>query len=133
MPKINFNVPFINELGEPITQIKTDPKKLKIQPNGQALPEVQLDENGNAQQEPIMVKDLVARILNMNHVGDESVAFDDKVKRGKLARKIQAVGTQNYPAEEIAIIRDLSARAGTTVLIAQLDDLLAGENDTGAA
>ena len=135
MPNINFNVPFLNEKGEPIMRIKTDATKIRIQPDGQARPAVCLQDDGlTAVQEVTMVKEPLAHILNMPFPGDDKVPFADKAKRGKLARKIQAEGEIHYTDAEVAIIRDLTEKSGTTVLLAQLDDLLIGEplNKTAA-
>jgi len=133
MPKINFNVPFLNEKGEPIKQLKVDPDKIKIAANGQAMPAVESDADGNAILEIIYVKDLLAKVLNMTFEGDAKTSFSDRAKRGKLARKIQTNSSVNYTDAEIEIIQDLCAKSGSTILLAQLDDLFgAPESDQAA-
>lgn len=130
MPKLNFNVPFLTETGEPVTQIRSDKKKLKIdERTGQGTPEVCRDEQGNAIQDDVLIKDMLARILNAGFEGDDKVSFSDKAKRGKLARKIVSSSTANYRTEELNIIQELSAKAASTALITQIDEIINGKDE----
>jgi hypothetical protein len=126
MPHINFNVPFVNESGEPIMQVKLDQKNLKIGANGQATAFPLVDAEGNVQQEPASVRDHLVRILNRAYPGDDAVSMADKATRGKLARKVQNNNSCHYSDKEIAIIEEFAGKAATTTLAAQLDDLIHG-------
>ncbi len=127
MPKINFNVPFIGEDGEPVTKIKIEKKKIKVGPKGETVPTVITDSDGNAKMEPVQVKDLLVQILNGSYQGDEALPFGDRVKRGKLAKKVAGNSTANYTVEELGVITEFSAKAGATPLLVQLDELINGD------
>lgn len=129
MPKINFNVPFVNETGEVVQQVKFDNKKLKVNQQGQASATMVLDTEGNAVQEPVLIKDMLVRILSTNFEGDEKLPFGDRVRRGKLARKIATSSSASYRNEDLATIQELSAKIGSTALLAQLSDLIDGPDD----
>lgn len=127
MPKINFNVPFINELGEPVQQTKTDPKKTKVDAaSGRQIPHIVTNDDGTVMMETVMVKDQLVKILTMPFEGDEKLPFGDRVKRGKLARKVMTSSTANYRTEELTTIKELSARIGSVTLLTQLDALIEG-------
>lgn len=132
MPKVNFNVPFVNELGQPVTQIKVDNKKLKFNSNGQPVPEFVIDEEGNAVQDTIMIKDMIVKILLQGFEGDDKLSFSERAKRGKLARKVQTSSSANYAAAQLTSIEELAAKSASTILIAQLDDLINGSDDIDA-
>lgn len=130
MPKINFNTPFLNEAGDPVMKVKVDEKKTKFAADGRAIPHIVTDEEGNAIQEASLLKDMLVAVLHRGFPGDESLAFDEKARRGKLARKIARNSSAHYTDKEIELIKELTARAGSTMMIAHIDDLV---NDTPKA
>jgi len=131
MPKINFNVPFFNELNEPVTQIKTDNKKAKFNPkDGSPIPHIVTDENGDVVLENIIVRDLLVKILNQSYSGDDLLQFDERVKRAKLAKKIQDNNSVNYSVAELEMIQSFSAKSASTILLGQIDELINGEEKT---
>jgi hypothetical protein len=133
MPKINFDVQLVTETGESVTRPKIDNRKIKVQANGNAQAEILKDLDGNVVLENVMVKDLLTQILSAAYPGDDQIPFQDRVKRGKLARKIATSKEANYRTEELAIIEDLSSKVASTALITQLDGLMNGVEDEVAA
>lgn len=129
MPKINFNVPFINELGETVMQTKIDAKKVKVNSDGRQVPQIVTNDDGTVVQEPVQVKDMLLKILTMPFEGDEKVPFGDRAKRGKLARKVMTSSSANYTLPQLTVIQELAGKAGSTTLIAQLDDLINGSDE----
>jgi hypothetical protein len=132
MPKINFNVPLLSETGETVQQVKTNPKKQKLNAQGGLQPEVVVDAEGFVVLEDVTVKDILLKVLGAPYQGDEAVPFGERAKRGKLARKIATSNTANYRTEELTTIQDLSAKVGSTPLLAQLDDLINGVEEVVA-
>jgi hypothetical protein len=129
MPKINFNTPFINENGDQVMQAKVDVKKAKLSPQGVQIPHIVTNEDGTVVQDAVLVKDMLVKILTLNFENDDKISFGDRAKRGKLARKIMTSSTANYTVPQLTIIQELSAKAGSTTLLAQLDDLINGSGD----
>lgn len=132
MPHINFNTPFVNELGEPVQKVKMNNKNLKIGPNGQPMVLPICDQDGNVEQETAIVRDFLVSMLTRQYPGDESVSMQDKAKRGKLARKVQNNNSVHYTDKEIDIIVELAGRGATTTLAAQLEDLISGVKSEGS-
>lgn len=128
MPKINFNVPFTNETGETIRRPAFDKTKTKAGANGTLQQQVIMDAENNVVMEDVQVRDMLIQILSNAYQGDEALPFADRVKRGKLARKVATSNEANYRTEELTIIQDLSAKSGSTTFLAQLDDLINGED-----
>ncbi len=130
--KINFNTPLINENGLPVMRMKTHKDKYKINQNGQPTPELVLDAEGQPVQEEVMVREVLVQVLNHAHDGDSLIDFSKRAKRGKLARKISTSSTANYRTEDLQTIQELSAKVGSTALLAQLDDLINGVDESEA-
>lgn len=126
MSKINFNVPFLNESGQEIHRPITNEKKLRYTPDGRAVPEVQKDAEGFAVLKVITVREMLVQILTTPLKGDEAVSYSDKVRRGKLARKIETSNTANYTPKDLAMIEELASQMASVTLLAQIDDLLNG-------
>lgn len=126
MPKINFSVPYLNSAGAPIMRPKTDESKLKTDEQGSISATLVKDENGELVQEQVLVRDMLVSILQRGYVGDDKLPFEERSKRGKLARKIQNNNSASYNDNEIKVIEEFSAKAGTTMLLAQLDDMIHG-------
>lgn len=129
MPKINFNIPLLTETGEEVTRPVTLKKKLKPGAKGQIEQQYETDADGHIVLEPVRIKDLVVQILAAPYEGDEKVSFSDRAKRGKLARKVATSSTANYRTEELNAIQELAAKAGSTTLLAQIDDLINGPDE----
>jgi hypothetical protein len=100
--------------------------KAKTGPTGQIVPTVVMDDEGSAVLDAVVVKDLVAQILNTSYQGDDQLSFADRALRGKLARKVSTSSSANYRTEELALIQELSAKAGSVILITQIDDIING-------
>lgn len=125
MPRLNFNVPFLDETGEPIMQPKLD-KKATEKNNGAAV--FEKDADGNNITEPVTVKSMLVRVLMTQFDGDKDLDFETKAKRGKLLRRIQNSSEVNYKPEELTVIQLLVAKAQTNVLfVAQVDDIINSE------
>lgn len=133
MPKINFNVPFVDETGVVVTQPKINPKKTRISPDGRQIPHVEMDAENNAILETVIIKDQLVKILNMPYEGDDKLPFGDRVKRGKLARKISTSSTANYTVNELNMIQELSAKTSSTVFLTQLDEIINGVSEDSDA
>lgn len=129
MAKINFNVPLLNEKGEEVQRVKMDQKKLKKNEQGQLVAQTVFDKDGTAVLETVYMRDMLVQILSTPFEGDEKVPFGDRVKRGKLCRKVATSSTANYNPKEISTIEDLSAKIGSTALLTQLDVLINGDAD----
>ena len=134
MPKINFKIPFINEAGQPVMRVKVDEKQTKIDQHGNGFPKIVTDEEGHAIQEPTTIREMLVKILHKQYAGDEQLPFKDRSYRGKLARKIANREETHYSEKELEIIEDLSSKAGSTMLLAQLDDMIhGGQEDNSEA
>jgi hypothetical protein len=131
MPKINFNVTFVNEVGEPIQRVKFEIKKIKVGEDGQAAPKPVVDEEGFAVHENVPVKELLVQILQMPYPDDKDQSFEERAKRGKLAQKIANNNSASYNENDIALIEEYAKRNASTPLLAQLSDLLLGERGDG--
>lgn len=127
MTKINFNVPFRDVNGEPIREAVTNKEKQRVN-NGQLIPEVIVDEEGNVVFEEISFKQVVQSILLAPYQGDENLPFGDRVKRGKLAKKVATSSTANYRPEELVMITELAAKSKATLVLLQLDELINDED-----
>lgn len=126
MPKINFNVPFLNESGLFVMRVKVDEKQTKVDAHGNGFPKIVTDEEGHAIQEPTTIREMLIKILHKQYAGDEQLPFKDRAMRGKLARKVANKDETHYSDKELEIIEELSSKAGSTMLLAQLDDLIHG-------
>lgn len=127
MSKINFNVSFRDVNGEPIREAATNKEKQRVN-NGQLIPEVIVDEEGNVVFEDISFKQVVQSILLAPYQGDENLPFGDRVKRGKLAKKVASSSTANYRPEELVMITELAAKSKATLVLLQLDELINGDD-----
>lgn len=126
--KINFNVPFLDVNGQPVTQNKIDPKKSKMGPNG-PMPHFITDKEGNIEQEEVTMRAIVVEALLQPYPDDENVKFEEKQKRGKLARKVQTSSTAKYNEKETLLIKELAARSKSTLVLLQLSDLIDGNDE----
>lgn len=125
MPRLNFNVPYLNEKGDPIMQPKIDKEKTEKN-NGATVFEKDVD--GNNITEPVLIKDMLVRVMMSHFDGDKDMDFDNKSKRGKLIRRIQNSDEVNYKDDELEIIKTLVAKSNTNVLlVAQVDDIINSE------
>lgn len=129
MPKINFNTPYLDFTGEPVLQPKFNKSKGKFGDNGQFTFEPVRDENGDLVLETMNLRNIVAETLLQPYPGDESMDFSERAIRGKLARKIMNSSTANYRDKDIAMIKDLAGRSKATLVLAQLDLLINGEDE----
>lgn len=80
--------------------------------------------------ENVMVNDMLVQVLDSAFEGDNNLPFPDRAKRGKLSRKVADTtkgSLKNYSIEELAVIKELTAKIGASTLIAQLDDIIEGE------
>lgn len=133
MSTYNFNVPLEDVNGEPVLVPKTDKKKLRVAPNGAAQEQTEVDDNGIAIMEPVKLNMVLARILNAQHKGDEDADPKLKVQRGKLARKIANHGEVGYTAQQIVLLEEFAAKMGSIELLTQLDNIINGTDEIGAA
>lgn len=127
--KIDFNVPFITETGDIVRRPAIDKTKSKMDQNGNLTPVHVVDADGLVVQEPVLVRELIAQVLNASYEGDEKLEFPVRAARGRLARKVSdgSKGSlKNYTTEELNTIKTLVAKVGSTPLITQLDDLIEG-------
>ena len=131
MAKLDFNIPFLKSDGSPEMKPKTDDMKLK--PNamtpGHLVPEPVLDENGFAVLETITVGSILRRLLNTVEEADLKLGFEEREKRGRLARKVgdnTQASLKNYSVEELKLIQDQAAKLGATELVVQVSDIING-------
>lgn len=127
MPKINFNVPLTDVTGEIVNQPVIDKTRTLIAPNGQPYHPNKLDEDNKPMMQPVLIKDMVARVLNSPLKDDDKLERDAKVNRGRLARKVVSNSTANYTIDQVKIIQDLCATISSIEFLTQLDDIINGE------
>lgn len=124
MPKINFNVPFLNEKGEPVKRGKVDPDKITALPDGRMQMPFMV-EDGNIVMEDVPLRDLIVQTLTHYFAEDSNLSFQERAKRGKLAKKVQNNDAINYTAEELLTIQQMAAKASVSVaFIEQLDAII---------
>lgn len=131
MAKIDFNVPFILASGEPSLKPVLDKTKPRINPaNGSISYPGKKDSDGNDLLEPTMMKDTLSQVLNAHYEGDNSVEFNTRVSRGKLAKKVADTtkgSLKNYTTDELTTIKQIAAKGGTTEFLVALELLIEGE------
>lgn len=136
MPKkIDFNVPFLTTINEPVRRPKLDKNKMMYDEKGQQRLAAVLDENGVQVMEDVMLKDMLVSVLDAPFEGDHQMPFDERVKRGKLARKVYDstnASLKNYSDEELALLKDLTGKIGATSLLLQLQEAIE-KSETQAA
>lgn len=127
MPKVNFNTPFVDINGEPVKEAKVDTTKARKGDKGGIEHDLKVDENGEVVYEVLNFKSILSNTLLSPYPGDENVPYCDRVKRGKLAKKIVSSSTANYRQEEIDMLRELVAKSKSTLVLLQFDELLEKE------
>ena len=132
MPKINFNVPFIDKDGKPQRRMQADRTRTRIGPEGQLIVPPVVDAEGIVQYEDVMVKDLLIEAVNANLPGDDKLTHSERLDRGKLVRKLNdsTPGSEmNYSTEQLAMIKDVITRGqATPTFVAQIEELIEGDN-----
>lgn len=131
MPKVDFNVPLLESDGAPAQKPKTVKNKFRVAPNGQLIPQYILDAEGHVEYEPVTVREVVNVAINAPIEGDDRTP-EEVVKRGKLARKVNDItkgSAKNYSVEELRMIKERTAKIGSTELVTQLDDIIEGGDD----
>ncbi len=116
--KIDFNKPFISDSGNPSTRQKLDTSKQKMLPDGKIVPEMIVDKDGYIQLEPLSIGMFLSGVLNANYEGDQAIPFNDRVRRGKLARKVGDVtngSLKNYSPDEIMMIKEYAGKGGSII------------------
>lgn len=138
MPKCDFNVPLLDDAGNPVTRPVYDRTKTKPDPvTGQLISPVKVDAEGNAVFETQTVGDMLVQAVNHTFQGDENLTYEERRDRGKLVRKLadKTKGSlKNYTAAEIVTIQNLITKAGgAPLLLAQVDDIVGDSGDKPAA
>lgn len=118
---INFNTPFISELGEPVRRVRYDHTKTNLDADGNQVPTVAVDDDGNVIYETVTVKELVIQCLYAQT--KDNASFDDKAFAGRIARKIASDSSYYYDIE-IAAIKHAVGRIAAVALVAQVADLI---------
>ncbi len=129
MAKYNFNVALLDSKGEPQKKVKLDTSKVRpgSQP-GHVMREVVKDKKGMVVMETIVLKDVLAEVVNGSYA-DEKLTHADKVRRGKLVRKLSTSSTANYRADDLETIQELLVKSeATPTIIAQVDEIINGED-----
>lgn len=133
MPKIDFNVPFIDETGQAVRKPKIDKSKTRVGQNGQLFNIPVTDAEGFVEYEDVLLKDILATAINSNVEGDDKMTYPERVLRGKLARKLSdsSKGSlKNYSTEQLLMIKDTVTRAqGSPALAAQIEELIEGNSE----
>lgn len=138
MPKIDFNTPLLDENREPVTQYKVDAEKAKVDENGRVFTPAVADAEGKPVKEPVMLNKVLAQLVNSVFPDEKELGHEDRVKRGKLVRKLSDTtkgSLKNYSSDEIQIIKKLLVKAQATPLLAiQFEELAEGpEGDEAPA
>ena len=133
--KINFNVPVLDEEGNPSYEVATDRKNMKLDATGKLSAPYMRDPNDPTKplMKEVTVKELLYKMLNNKSELEESGSFSEQAKRNKLARKIATSSTANYRTEELELIKKVSGLYASYELVGQLEDLIEGsgkEDDT---
>ena len=128
MPKIDFNVPVLQQDGNPQMRAKVDHAKIKMYAQGRPESLPVMDADGFVVQETLMLRELLSNLINQIFIGEESIGHDERLARGKLSRKIMD-GTEssckNYSFDEIKIIKNALIKSQTPPLIlAQVDEVI---------
>lgn len=136
MPKINFHTPFLDENNDPIRKPKYDKTKTKVGASGNPVQPLLVDADGIVQYEDVMVNEILAATINSNITGDDALNYEQRLERGKLARKIsdRSEGAlKNYSVEQLAMIKDVCTRAqAVPALVAQVEQLIEDQGATDA-
>jgi len=138
--KIDFNVALINENGEVVTQYKPDPEKTTVDAQGRVSQAAAADAEGNPIKEPVLLSGILTQLVNTTFPDDSIMTYSDRVKRGKLARKVadKTKGSlKNYSTEEVSLLKLLLEKGQATPLLAiQFEDIVEGvdaESESAAA
>lgn len=117
MPKLDFNVPVIQD-GETQMKFKIDRSKMKNNGEGRAVPEPIIDADGFIVQEPVILGgDILVRIVDAfynEHQSEKDLTVEERIKRGKFARKIAdrtGASLKNYSESEIVLLFDLLVKS----------------------
>lgn len=76
------------------------------------------DKNGDDKK--VMISTLVVNALLGTYQDEQSVSGEDKLKRFCLAERINEGGLREYTTEELALIKNLSAKAFSTLATARI-------------
>lgn len=135
MAKYNFNVALLDEKGNPQQKVKLDNAKMKEGDRpGLLRREVIKDEDGNAVMENIILKDVLCGIINSTYPGEENLTQAERVRRGRLVRKLATSSTANYRADDIQTIEELLVKSNASpTIVAQVQDIVHGIDPEYAA
>lgn len=132
--KLDFNVPLLQNDGEPQMRQKVDTRKIKKMPDGSVKAEPLTDEEGYVILESIPLCELLSNIVNAMYGGEENLEADKRLARGRLARKLadkSGGSKKNYTGEELDILKEAMLKSQCSPsLIAQVDDIV-NALDTG--
>jgi hypothetical protein len=132
MPRINFNVVATKNDGSPIMRMVTVKDKVRVDEHGERIPEYVLAEDGTIELEPVMVNEILARAVDGAYTGEEGMHNKDRLRRGRIARKVGESGhlaEKDYTDKEIKLIKYcLDKSNAAPSLVAQFQDLI-GEPD----
>lgn len=128
MTKLNFNVPYLDEKGDPVQNVKRE-KKNQFDDKGNVYNPIMKDANNNPVMETMTVREMISKTLRGNYAGDEAIAFGEKVKREKLARKLLTSSTANYRDVDTIMIKDYVAKGGNVLLAGQVEDIIEPPSD----
>lgn len=78
--------------------------------------------------QPLTLKTIATEALNALMQGDESLSFDEKSQRGKLARKIYESNGEpcEISVEQLANLKPLVGRMYAPPICAQVDEMIEG-------
>lgn len=117
MPKLNFNVPFIDKDGKPQRKMIVDRSKTRVNENGSIFVPPVTDAEGVVQYEDVTVAELLMDATNANLPGDDKMTHADRLARGKLVRKLNDKtpnSDKNWTVDELVMIKDVITRGQAT-------------------
>lgn len=134
MPKIDFNVPVLQQDGSPQMRTKIDRTKIKVDKDGRQSAEPIIDSDGYIVQEPATLAELLSSILDNVFIGEETLKAEDRIFRGKLCRKIAdrtPLSRKNYYGDELQLLRDCMMKAQASPMIFnQVEELISNGQHT---
>lgn len=124
MALINFNVAFHDINGKTVMEPAHDKDAFVLDATGNRVPKPLVDENGQPVLKAVFMRELIANLLLAHYQGDENLPFDERVKRGQLARKVNNSDAVNYRNDELLMIQNLAAKSRSTIVLLAIDDLI---------
>lgn len=108
--------------GKPIEEPKMSNKKYHV--NGQLNEIPEIDDYGFVVTETKNLAEIIAQRLNAFYQGDETIGFDARLKRAKLAEKILDDKISDFTVDEIVTIKELTGKSSPNSILMQIDKIL---------